>query len=53
LLSKITLEKKKIIDKKDIFSEISNSKAKIILTIGAGDIGKEVLLIKEKILKNC
>jgi UDP-N-acetylmuramate--alanine ligase len=53
LLSKITLEKKKIIDKKDIFSEISNSNAKIILTIGAGDIGKEVLLIKEKILKNC
>jgi len=49
LLSKITNENKKLIDKKDIVLEIKNSEAKIILTIGAGDIGAEVQRIKKEI----
>ena len=49
LLGKITRENKKIINKKDIVSEIKNSEAKIILTIGAGDIGAEVQRIKKEI----
>jgi len=49
LLGKITSTNKKLIAKKDIVSEIQNSDAKIILTIGAGDIGAEVKRIKEEI----
>jgi len=49
LLGKITSVNKKLIPKKDIVSEIQNSDAKIILTIGAGDIGAEVKRIKEGI----
>ena len=49
LLGKITRANKKLITKKDIVSEIKNSDAKIILTIGAGDIGAEVKRIKEEI----
>ena len=49
LLGKMTSESKKIITKNEIVSEIKKSDAKIILTIGAGDIGAEVLSIKEKI----
>jgi len=49
LLGKITSVNKKLIAKKDIVSEIQNSDAKIILTIGAGDIGAEVKRIKEGI----
>lgn len=50
LLSKITNENKKLIAKKDIVSEIKNSDAKIILTIGAGDIGAEVQRVKKEII---
>jgi len=49
LLGKMTSENKKLIAKNEIISEIKKSDAKIILTIGAGDIGAEVLRIKEKI----
>lgn len=49
LLSKIKAVNKKIISKKEIVSEIKSSGAKIILTIGAGDIGAEVPLIKKEI----
>jgi len=49
LLGKITSKNKKLIAKKDIVSEIKNSEAKIILTIGAGDIGAEVQRIKKEI----
>jgi len=49
LLGQMSSKNKKLIAKKDIISEIKKSNAKIILTIGAGDIGAEVLLIKEKI----
>lgn len=49
LLGKMTNEYNKIITKNEIVSEIKKSEAKIILTIGAGDIGAEVSIIKEKI----
>ena len=49
LLSKLTCENKKVITKNEIVSEIKQSSAKIILTIGAGDIGAEVERIKNEI----
>ncbi|MGB1268263.1 MAG: UDP-N-acetylmuramate--L-alanine ligase [Flavobacteriaceae bacterium] len=49
LLGKMTSVNKKVITKKEIVSEIKKSAAKIILTIGAGDIGAEVLKIKKEI----
>lgn len=49
LLGKMTNANKKVIAKNEIVSEIKKSEAKIILTIGAGDIGAEVSVIKEKI----
>ncbi len=49
LLSKITNKNKKLIAKEDIVQEVLNTKAKIILTLGAGDIGAEVLKIKNKL----
>lgn len=49
LLEKMTIKNKKKITKNQIISEIQNSEAKIILTIGAGDIGAEVSKIKKAI----
>jgi UDP-N-acetylmuramate--alanine ligase len=49
LLSKMTNTNKKVIAKNEIVSEIKKSEAKIILTIGAGDIGAEVSKIKKEI----
>ncbi len=49
LLGKITNQKKKLIKKSEIVSEIQKSKAQIIMTLGAGDIGEEVKYIKEKL----
>lgn len=49
LLRKMTNACKKIIAKKEMVSEIKNSEAKIILTIGAGDIGAEVPRIVKEI----
>ncbi len=46
LLSKIKNHKKQLIEKKQIVNKIKESKAKVILTIGAGDIGEEVSKIK-------
>lgn len=46
LLDKIENEHKKLIDKSELISEIKQSSAQIILTIGAGDIGEEVKHIK-------
>lgn len=51
LLSKITNKYKKIIAKNEMISEIKKTEAKIILTIGAGDIGAEVSKIKAEIYK--
>ena len=39
LLNKIELENKKLISKKNVIKEIKKSTAKIIVMIGAGDIG--------------
>ncbi len=49
LLDKMTIKNKKKINKNQIISEIKDSEAKIILTIGAGDIGAEVSQIKKEI----
>ncbi|NOY46867.1 MAG: hypothetical protein GXO84_01385 [Chlorobi bacterium] len=49
LLSKISNPNKKLINKSDIVSEIKKSKAQIIMTLGAGDIGIEVKHIKEEL----
>jgi len=49
LLGRMTSENKKLITKNEIVLEIKKSDAKIILTIGAGDIGAEVLRIKKEI----
>ncbi len=46
LKSLMTLDNTKIIDKKEIVSCFKKSKAKVFLTLGAGDIGAEVELIK-------
>jgi UDP-N-acetylmuramate--alanine ligase len=48
-LDKIENPHKKLIPKKDISAEIEKSDAKVILTIGAGDIGEEVKLIKHNL----
>jgi len=47
LLGKIENSKKQLIEKEEIISKIKESNAQIILTIGAGDIGKEVKHIKQ------
>ncbi len=46
LLHKIDNNSKKLIQKSELISEIKQSKAQIIITIGAGDIGEEVKHIK-------
>ena len=50
LLDQISNPKKELIDKSVIIQKIKESKAKIILTIGAGDIGAEVHKIKEALV---
>ena len=47
LLDKIENPNKKLISKSMIIDEIKASKAHVVLTIGAGDIGVEVKHIKE------
>ena len=47
LLSKIKNKNKRLTTKTNLVSEIKASNAKIILTIGAGDIGAEVQTIKK------
>lgn len=49
LLAKINNSNKKLISKSEIVNEINKSDIKIILTIGAGDIGAEVKNIKENL----
>lgn len=50
LLQQINNPKKTLIKKTEILSKIKESNARIILTIGAGDIGAEVKQIKEGLL---
>jgi UDP-N-acetylmuramate--alanine ligase len=47
ILNKIDNPNKKWVQKSELISEIKKSKAKIVLTLGAGDIGEEVKHIKE------
>jgi UDP-N-acetylmuramate--alanine ligase len=49
LLNKIENPNKKLIQKSEIVSELKKSDAKIMLTLGAGDIGVEVNRIKEEL----
>ncbi|WP_378182490.1 UDP-N-acetylmuramate--L-alanine ligase [Aquimarina sp. SS2-1] len=51
LLHKINLKKKKIVSKDNLIEEILKSKAQVITTVGAGDIGEEVSTIKEALLQ--
>jgi UDP-N-acetylmuramate--alanine ligase len=50
LVSKIDNPNKKRIEKKDIIPILTSSKAKIIVTIGAGDLGELVPQIKQSLL---
>ncbi|HNP33604.1 MAG TPA: UDP-N-acetylmuramate--L-alanine ligase [Flavobacterium sp.] len=50
LLSKIENPNKKLVSKDDLIPSILESKAKIIVTIGAGDIGELVPKIKKALL---
>ncbi|WP_299215003.1 UDP-N-acetylmuramate--L-alanine ligase [uncultured Aquimarina sp.] len=50
LLEMINLENKKIVKKNNLIDEILKSNARVITTIGAGDIGEEVTSIKEALL---
>ncbi len=49
LLSKMGLRNKKLISKTEVVNEIKKSKAQVVLTLGAGDIGEEVQHIKEQL----
>ena len=50
LLDKMTNQNKKLVSKEDLIAQIKASDAKIIVTIGAGDIGEMVKSIKESLL---
>ena len=52
LLDKMTNNEKKVVSKKDLITEILKSDAKIIVTIGAGDIGELVPSIKLALQNN-
>lgn len=48
LLEKVTSEDKQKVSKSELLSKIRESKAQVVLTIGAGDIGVEVKHIKKE-----
>lgn len=50
ILSKMTNANKKVVTKENLIESILKSDAKIIVTIGAGDIGESVLNIKKALL---
>jgi UDP-N-acetylmuramate--alanine ligase len=50
LLNKIDNKNKKLVVKEHLIDEILASNAEIVITIGAGDIGEEVINIKEALL---
>jgi UDP-N-acetylmuramate--alanine ligase len=51
LLSKIENTNKKLVSKTDLITQILKSKASVIVTIGAGDIGELVPKIKSELMK--
>ncbi|XMO87332.1 UDP-N-acetylmuramate--L-alanine ligase [Algibacter sp. AS12] len=48
LLDKISNKNKQLVSKTDLLAKIHESKAQVILTIGAGDIGEQVKYIKKE-----
>ena len=50
LLEKLDCKSKKLVDKKDLTKEVKDSNKKIIITLGAGDIGEEVKHIKKALI---
>lgn len=50
LLEKVKMEDKKLSSKEELITNIQDSKAKIIVMIGAGDIGELVENVKENLL---
>ena len=50
LMDKMTNPHKKLVSKDNLIAEIKASDAKIIVTIGAGDIGEMVKSVKESLL---
>jgi len=52
LLDKINLASKKVVSKSNLIEEIKRAESKIILMIGAGDIGELVEIVKDELLKN-
>ncbi|SFD15274.1 UDP-N-acetylmuramate--L-alanine ligase [Algibacter pectinivorans] len=48
LLDKISNKNKQLVSKTDLLAKIRESKAQVILTIGAGDIGEQVKYIKKE-----
>ncbi len=49
LLDKVKSPNKKLVPKSELVNEIKKSRADLLLTIGAGDIGEEVKRIKEEL----
>ena len=49
LLNKISLKEKQISSKEDLVSNVLNSKAEVIVMLGAGDIGELVDTVKNKL----
>ncbi|MDY8136468.1 UDP-N-acetylmuramate--L-alanine ligase [Aquimarina sp. 2201CG5-10] len=50
LLEMVELQNKKLVTKNSLIDEVMDSSARVIVTIGAGDIGEEVKSIKEALL---
>jgi len=48
LLGKIKSSNKKLISKEQIISEIKSQNPEVLITMGAGDIGLEVVKIKKE-----
>lgn len=49
LLDKINNENKQLVSKSELLKAIQKSDAQVIITMGAGDIGKEVNMIKNEL----
>ena len=49
LLEKIENPNKKLVAKENIIGEINNCKPEVLVTMGAGDIGLEVVKIKNEL----
>ena len=50
LLDQMTNENRKLVSKENVIKEIKAANCKVVITIGAGDIGEMVLSIKEALL---